>query len=73
MKEGKWHKSNNLPAVDQCPASPQATATLGKLPPVVLLNMTLHGVQYLFGQFRRAVLAAFPPSVLSTADYRARR
>ena len=36
----------------------------GQLPPVYILGMTSHGMEYPFGQFGSAVLAVSPPSFL---------
>ena len=36
----------------------------GQLPPVYILGMTSHGMEYPFGQFGSAVLAVSPPNFL---------
>ena len=43
---------------------PEQPLPPGQLPPVYILGMTSHGMEYPFGQFGSAVLAVSPPSFL---------
>ena len=43
---------------------PEQRSPPGQLPPVYILGMTSHGVEYPFGQFGSAVLAVSPPNFL---------
>ena len=44
---------------------PEQTSPLpGQLPPVYILGMTSHGMEYPLGQFGSAALAVSPPNIL---------
>ena len=43
-----------------------ATSPKKLSPQFLVLSMMLYGMEYLFGQFRSAILVAFPPNVLPT-------
>lgn len=54
----------HLLLTDAQPISGRQSTAPGQLPPVYMLSMTFYGVEYPFGQFRLAVLAKLPPSLL---------
>lgn len=58
--------THHFPPADQCAANLQTTATLEphKHTPVLLLSMTLYGMEYFFSLFRSAVLAVCPHTLL---------
>lgn len=49
---------------DAQPIPEQQPTAPGQLSSVCMLNMTFHGVEYPFVQFRSSVLAMLPPSFL---------
>lgn len=46
----------------------QPSEAPGQIPPVDVLSMTLHGMEYPFGQLSSAVLAMLPHSFLCTSS-----
>ena len=47
----------------------QRSAPPSQLPPVYILGMTSHGLEYPFGQFGSAVLAVSPPNFLCPSSF----
>ena len=55
---------NCSPPTDQRPVGPQAAIPPPPLPPVSILDVVSHGMEYPVGQFGSAALAVSPPNFL---------
>ena len=53
---------NCSPSADQCPVSPRAAIPPPPFPPVYILDVTSHGMEYPTGQFGSVALAVSPPA-----------
>lgn len=58
------HSVTNLVPADQHLSSSQAAAPLKRLPPILLLTVTLYDMKQSFGQFASIIMAVSPPSLL---------